>query len=146
VITAARRLGWLLALAGCGAGDRVGVTVAGAPGPARFGVCAGTAVTAAERRLGLLGRAALDPGEGLLLRFPLEGDVCITGAGMRFGIDAVFATGDGAVVAVERFGVDDERVLCHGPVREVLEVAAGVAAEAGPGDALAVTAGCDDLP
>lgn len=135
----------LALLAAC-ADDRVGVIIAGEGGAPRLTACADTADTEDERRVGLLGRGALAAGEGLLLAFPVEGEACITGAGMRFAIDAVYASKDGRVVAVERFAADDPRAPCHDRVWDVLEVAGGSAAAVQPGDVLSLVPGCGGLP
>jgi uncharacterized membrane protein (UPF0127 family) len=90
--------------------------------------CADQAVTAEERRRGLAGAPPLGPGEGLLLHFPTEGEVCIVNGGVDFPIDALYADRDGFVVAVETgipAGDDDPR--CHPDTERVLEVAAGQA-------------------
>lgn len=50
--------------------------------------------TATERRRGLLGRASLTPGEGLLL----PGTKSVHTFGMRFPIDVVFLDSEGCVI------------------------------------------------
>lgn len=111
-------------------------TVLAPDGSARLEVCAEVARTEAERKQGLLGRDSLPPDEGLVIWFPLEGEACITGAGMAFAIDTVFAAESGGVVAVERFAEGDAKVVCHDGVRAVLEVGSGVAAGVATGDSL----------
>ena len=73
---------------------------------------------------GLLGRAELDPGEGLLLADPLR---CIHTWGMRFPIDVVFLDRGLAVVAVA-VAVQPRRLAWHRRGHHQLEVAAGSAA------------------
>lgn len=111
-------------------------TLVAPDGSLRAEVCAEVASTEADRRRGLLGRASLPVDEGLLIWFPLEGEACITGAGMAFAIDVVFASTAGAVVAVDHLGVDDPQVICHEGVRAALEMADGVAAGVKAGDVL----------
>ena len=93
--------------------------------------------TADERRVGLVGRAGLSPDEGLLLEFPVEGEVCIQNAFVTFAIDVVFVDADSRVVAVEA-GVPagDTRARCHAPVNSVLELADGAALSVQVGDVL----------
>lgn len=84
------------------------------------------------RAIGLMGRARLAPGEGLLIR-PC-GDIHTFF--MRFPLDVVFLDADDVVVRVVR-GVGPWRLAFGGPgAHAVLEVAAGgVPAEAvAPGD------------
>lgn len=125
-------------VAGCGDGLAAAVL---APGGEleRFSVQVDLAETAEERERGLADRASLGPHEGLLIRFPVEGEVCIDNGGVDFAIDVVYARGDGGVVAIERqVAAGDRTSRCHAPVREVLEVAAGNAASARVGDTLVV--------
>ena len=92
----------------------------------------GRAVTAAERMEGLAGRS-LGPGEGLLLVFPFEDEVCIANGDVAFPIDVLFIEEDATVGALERgFPAGDGVPRCA-TARWVLEVPAG--------DAAAVTAG-----
>jgi len=84
------------------------------------------------RALGLMGRARLDPGEGLRIRSC--GDVHTFF--MRFPLDLVFLGADGIVVRVIR-GVRPWRLAFGGPgAHDVLEVAAGwmAAGAVAPGD------------
>ncbi len=74
--------------------------------------------------MGLRGRSGLPAGTGLLLVFPIEGDVCITAEGVAFATEVLFARARGEVTAAERFAADDARVVCA-PARVVLEVEAG---------------------
>ncbi|MEZ4325561.1 MAG: DUF192 domain-containing protein [Polyangiales bacterium] len=95
------------------------------------------AETADERRMGLVGRREMAEGEGLLLLFPLEGEVCITNAEVVFPIDAVFADALGRVVAVERsIAAGDPSLRCHAPVLTVLELTSGAALSVQPHDVL----------
>ena len=100
--------------------------------------------TALKRLRGLLGRAALPAGEGLLLR-PAPS---IHTFFMRFSIDAVFLDGDLRVVAIEP-ALKPGRMAGRRGARSVLELAAGEAARRGvrPGDMLRLApAGGSALP
>lgn len=86
----------------------------------------------AARSRGLRGYASLAPDQGLLLVFPGPSEVCITNEGVVFGIDAVFVEA-GRVTAVETFEAEEGALRCH-RADEVLELAAGVAAEVNVND------------
>jgi uncharacterized membrane protein (UPF0127 family) len=91
------------------------------------------AETPLARMRGLLGRAGLARGEGLLLRPASSIHMWF----MRFPIDAVFLDGDGRVLKVVA-GLRPWRLAgCRG-ARDVLELPAGAAARTGlaPGDRL----------
>jgi len=101
-------------------------------------VCEDAAVAAGmlSRMRGLLGRAELAPGAGMLFR----GEPSIHSAFMRFDFDAIFLDGDLRVVKLaER--VRPWRALGATRARNVLEIAAGEIARLGVqvGDQLAVT-------
>jgi uncharacterized membrane protein (UPF0127 family) len=81
--------------------------------------------TPLRRLRGLLGRAALAPGEALLL--PRTRSVHTWG--MRFAIDAVFLDGDGCVIDVRT--LRPWRIAAVRRARSVLELAAGEAARLG---------------
>jgi uncharacterized membrane protein (UPF0127 family) len=84
---------------------------------------------------GLRGRDALEPGEGLLLAFPIEDEICIVNDGVRFDIDAAYAGNDGVITAIERrIPAGDPTPRCHPATQQVLEMAAGQLADAMPGD------------
>ncbi len=103
-------------------------------------VAVDVATTAEERMRGLRGRDALADGEGLLIEMPaVLDDVCIVNDGVAFDIDAVYADGDGAVIAVAtNIVAGDGTPRCEDGVRHVLEVSAGVAAGVEPGDQLVI--------
>jgi len=137
---------WLsltLALAACSSpgdesacGTRVRVERAG-DAAAVLDVCAKLAVTEAERTEGLAKAPSLSESRGLLLVFPVEGEVCIQNGPVSFSIDEVFASDAGDVVAVERqVGAGDATARCHAGVRRVLEVNAGIADSVSVGDRL----------
>jgi uncharacterized protein len=88
-----------------------------------------------SRMKGLLGRAALDPDEGLLLR---PAGTVHTGL-MRFPIDVVFLDGSMQVLRVEP-DMRPWRMAGQRGARAVLEMAAGAAERAGivPGMRLAL--------
>jgi uncharacterized membrane protein (UPF0127 family) len=93
--------------------------------------------TALPRMRGLLGRRALDPGEGILLR-PAP---AIHTWFMRFAIDAVFLDGDLTVVDVVP-RLEPWRTAARRGSSAVLELAAGECERRRirPGDTLAVLA------
>ena len=80
---------------------------------------------------GLLGRAALDPDEGML--FEPAGSIHMFF--MRFPIDAIFCDRELAVIDVER-GLAPWRIAGRQGAKIVIEVAAGAAAGVQPGDRL----------
>lgn len=88
-------------------------------------VCVDLATTAAQRLTGLRGRAALSDAEGLLLRFPVEGEVCLVNDGVPFGVDAVLFDEARRVSAVLSLAANDPTPQCAGPARDVLELSAG---------------------
>jgi len=121
--------------AGCGGGGLLPVVVTGPLGEVRLEVQAEQAITEEERVQGLSGYASLADDRGMLLVFPVEGEVCIQNGTVAFAIDAVFLDGSGRVVAVEEgVAAGDGTVRCHAPAAYVLEVAAGVAADVQLGD------------
>jgi uncharacterized membrane protein (UPF0127 family) len=82
---------------------------------------------------GLLGRASLDPGEGML--FDPAGSIHMFF--MRFAIDAIFCTRDLVVIDVAR-DLKPWRIAGRRGAKVVVEVAAGAASGVGPGDKLAL--------
>lgn len=101
--------------------------------PARYRVVAARVETARgplRRLLGLMGRRALDPDEGLLLR-PCPR---VHTFGMRFPIDVVLCDRDRRVLAVETLPPWRMSARVRG-VRSCVELAAGTAraARLGPG-------------
>ena len=129
---------WIAAamiVASCG--DELEAEVRDATGQRVLRVRVDLAETAEERRQGLRGRTQLGEREGLWLRFPVEGEVCLTNQGVGFDIDALFASREGTIVAVERaIAADDGNPRCHDGTADVLEVRAGVALGVGLGDVL----------
>ncbi len=91
------------------------------------------AVSALGRMKGLLGRAALDPDEGMLFR--PGGSIHMFF--MRFSIDAVFCTRELEVVDVVR-GLRPWRVASRRGAKVVIELAEGAAAGVQPGDRLSL--------
>jgi uncharacterized membrane protein (UPF0127 family) len=101
---------------------------------AHVAVCVTRATTADERRRGLVGRG-LDDGEGLLLVFPFEGEVCITNEGVGLAIDILWLDARGTITAIERaVAAGAPGPWCHAPAAFVLELRAGAAAAVAPGD------------
>jgi hypothetical protein len=86
-----------------------------------------------SRLRGLLGRAGLEPEEGLLLR--PAGSIHM--AFMRFTIDAVFCDRDLVVIDVVR-GLRPWRAAGRRGAKVVIELAEGAAEGLGPGDRLAL--------
>jgi uncharacterized membrane protein (UPF0127 family) len=84
-----------------------------------------------QRMRGLLGRAGLAPGEGMLFR--PAGSIHMFF--MRFPIDAIFCTADLEVIDVER-NLAPWRVAGRKGARVVIEVAAGAAEAVARGDRL----------
>lgn len=125
-------------LGGCAPCDGARVRIAGDDGAALLEVCAEVATSEQERRAGLAGRAGLDEGAGLWMEFPIEGEVCVTGAGMRFPIDVVMVGASLAVARVGALGIQDEGALCAPGIQYVLEVGAGEAAGVSAGDEVEV--------
>ena len=103
----------------------------------------GRSVVACERCLiadgpwlrlrGLLGRRALEPGDGLLLKPSNSIHMFF----MRFAIDAVFLDADLRVVKVVR-GLRPWRLAAARGAKVVVELAAGAAGALEPGDELAL--------
>jgi uncharacterized membrane protein (UPF0127 family) len=91
------------------------------------------AVSPLARMKGLLGRASLDPDEGMLFR--PGGSIHMFF--MRFSIDAVFCTRDLEVVDVVR-GLRPWRIASRRGAKVVIELAEGAAAGLGPGDHLSL--------
>ena len=91
------------------------------------------AVSPLARMKGLLGRASLESGEGMLFR--PGGSIHMFF--MRFAIDAVFCTRDLEVIDVVR-GLRPWRIATRRGAKVVIELADGAAAEVGPGDHLVV--------
>jgi len=84
-----------------------------------------------QRMRGLLGRAGLEPGEGMLFR--PAGSIHMFF--MRFAIDAVFCDGDLEVIDVER-NLRPWRVAGRKGAKVVIELAAGAAEAVASGDRL----------
>jgi hypothetical protein len=84
-----------------------------------------------QRMRGLLGRARLDPGEGMLFR--PAGSIHMFF--MRFPIDAVFCTADLEVIDVEH-NLAPWRVAGRKGAKVVIELAAGTAEAVAAGDRL----------
>jgi uncharacterized membrane protein (UPF0127 family) len=124
-----------LALA-AGCEDAAVVEVRGPLDELRLRAYVDVARTAEERRDGLVGREGLAPSEGLLLEFPVEGEVCIQNGLVSFAVDAVFVDANDHVVAVEALPAGDPWVWCHAPVARVLEVAGRAALSVHVGDVL----------
>jgi uncharacterized membrane protein (UPF0127 family) len=91
------------------------------------------AVRPFARMKGLLGRDALAPGEGILLR--PAGSIHMLF--MRFAIDAIFCDRELVVIDVER-NLAPGKFAARRGARQVIELAAGAAADVRPGDRLSL--------
>jgi uncharacterized membrane protein (UPF0127 family) len=89
------------------------------------------ATTPFVRMKGLLGRAGLDPGEGMLFR--PAGSIHMLF--MRFAIDAIFCDGDLVVIDVAR-GLQPWRMASRKGAKVVIELADGAAENVAAGDRL----------
>src|SRR4051812_2743533 len=98
-------------------------------------VCArcALAVRPFARMKGLLGRDALAPGEGILLR--PAGSIHMLF--MRFAIDAIFCDRDLVVIDVVR-DLAPGKFAARKGAKQVIELAAGAAANVSPGDRLSL--------
>ena len=94
-----------------------------------------------KRMKGLLGRASLGAGEGILLRPASSIHMWF----MRFAIDAVFLDEDLNVLDVRR-AVRPWRIAAKRGAKSVLEVGAGQAAGVKPGDRLVLRPGTTRTP
>lgn len=92
--------------------------------------------TSATRRKGLLGKASLEPGEGLWIT-PCE---AVHTIGMRFRIDVLFLSRDKKVLKI-RHAMPSWRLAGCLQAHSVLELPAGAAQTTGtqPGDRLEIT-------
>ncbi len=68
------------------------------------------AESASERARGLVGMPPLNPQEGLLIVFPGESEVCITGEGVGYAIEAHFIDRSGVVRHTAR--IEESTVEC----------------------------------
>jgi hypothetical protein len=91
------------------------------------------AETPLRRMRGLLGRAGLEPDQGMLFRPASSIHMFF----MRFPVDAVFCDRDLVVLGVER-GLRPWRTAGRRGAKVVVELAAGAAAGIQPGDRLAL--------
>jgi uncharacterized membrane protein (UPF0127 family) len=124
----------LIALAACEVAPRVLVRPEASSSPV-IDVEVAVALTAAERARGLMGHPPLDEREGLLIELPQATQVCIVNNGVTFAIDAVYAGADHRVIAIAAaIASGDPTARCQDGVLDVLELAAGGAARAAPGD------------
>lgn len=124
-----------LALTGCASSpDRV--RIESAFGDTTLDVAlVGQARTAIERAEGLRAYAPLGDDDGLLIRFPIEGEVCITNAEVDYAIDLVFFVLEAEryrVNAIASMEANQVEAICL-MASDVLEVRAGVADQVAPG-------------
>ena len=84
------------------------------------------------RKLGLSGRPGLDPDEGMLFVFPLDGEHAFWMKDMHFSIDILWLTADGGIVYLEEDISPDTYPTAFAstvPARYVLELPAGFVRE-----------------
>ncbi len=114
----------VLSASACGpACDEVRIERGGTPVTS---FCVTRARTEPELREGLAGREGLSAGEALWMELPIEGEVCITNAPVRFGIDVAFADDAGVITRIERaWPAGDPDARCVLGTRRVLETRAG---------------------
>ncbi|MCA9582827.1 MAG: DUF192 domain-containing protein [Myxococcales bacterium] len=87
-----------------------------------------------ERREGLRALPPLGMDEGLLLEFPVTGEVCIDNGGVPYAIDVIFLGDDRHVMDIARnLEANASDPSCVEGTRSVLEVRGGVASAASPG-------------
>ncbi len=121
----------LLAAIGCGEPATAPTTalleigVTDATGAVRLAIEATAVSQEADLRQGLLGRPALLPGEGLLLLFPIETNICIANLEVNYPIEALFLTASGQVIALEYLEAQAPQPVCHLGTGMVLELPAG---------------------
>jgi uncharacterized membrane protein (UPF0127 family) len=127
----------LVLLAACSAGPRVQVRPEA--GAAVVDVTVELAQTAVERARGLRGHAPLANDEGLLIELPQATQVCIVNDGVSFAIDAIYVDADRRVIAIAgTIAAGDPTARCQDGVQDVLELAAGGASRAAPGDVVTI--------
>ena len=107
-----------------------------AKGPATFSV--EVATTREQQERGLMFRKSLAPGAGMLFDFGHDREVSFWMKNTLIPLDMLFIRSDGVIVRIARNAKPlSERAISSGrPVRAVLEIAGGRAAEMGvrPGD------------
>lgn len=112
------------------------LTVHTARGPARFMV--EIADNDATRAQGLMNRKSLAPDRGMLFDFHTPRPVAFWMRNTYISLDMIFIRADGVILSIARKTrpLSDAPVPSGGPVRAVLEVVGGRAAEIGamPGD------------
>ena len=110
--------------------------IATAKGPARFQV--EIADTPASRERGLMFRKSVAPGYGMLFDFREERPVAFWMKNTLVPLDMIFIQADGRILSIARNTTPHslEPVPSGGPIRGVLEIAGGRAAQLGilPGD------------
>lgn len=119
----------MLPLAACGQTNVV--TVSTAKGETRFSV--EIADTQASRQQGLMFRDKLAPDKGMLFDFQTERQVSFWMQNTLIPLDMIFIGADGMVRNVHAMArpMDTTPIPSDGPVRYVLEIAGGRAAEIG---------------
>jgi len=99
------------------------------------------AVTDEERARGLMFRRSVPEYYGMLFDFKRDQDVAMWMKNTYVSLDMIFIQGDGRIRSIaENTETESERIIpSRGPVRAVLEVAAGTARKLGiqPGDRVA---------
>jgi uncharacterized protein len=121
-------------------GGPLGAQVAFETAPLAIETASGThefevemAVTAEQRRHGLMFREHLDADQGMLFDFGRTGPVTMWMRNTFIPLDMLFIAADGRIarIAADTEPLSDAVISSGGPVRAVLELAAGTSAELG---------------
>jgi uncharacterized protein len=115
---------------------QVPLVIETANGPQRFTV--EMALTNAQQERGLMFRKALEPNAGMLFDFVREGEHAFWMKNTLISLDMLFIKADGTIarIAANAKPLSEDSIPSYQPVRAVLEIAAGRAAQLGlkPGD------------
>jgi uncharacterized membrane protein (UPF0127 family) len=137
---------FFIGLAGCGFAaeitgpqptlPQVPLVIETAKGPQRFTV--EMAITNAQQERGLMFRKTLAPDAGMLFDFVREGEHAFWMKNTLISLDMLFIKADGTIarIAANAKPLSEDSIPSYEPVRAVLEIAAGRAAQLGlkPGD------------
>jgi uncharacterized membrane protein (UPF0127 family) len=122
-------LALVLALSGAGLGQALADTLTVVTGTGTHTLNVEVAADEDSRELGLMFRRSLAPDAGMLFEFDKDQPVAMWMKNTYISLDMVFISADGHVVNIERNTTPEslDVVGSDGPVRAVLEVAAGTA-------------------
>jgi uncharacterized protein len=130
---------WLMAPLSAGSTEQQALEIVSKSGVHVFTV--ELAVTNEERQKGLMFRRSLPESQGMLFDFKADQDVSMWMRNTYVSLDMIFIRGDGRIQRIaENTQTESDRIIpSGGPVRAVLEVAAGTAKKFGiaPGDRVA---------